>query len=97
MTAAERGDVGRRLAGLLSATEIVGPVNAHDLVHIRAVEQVEGIGGEFEPRSFPLKVDGAREADVPRLKAVTLVRIARKISNAIGGRDEVIVRIEAHK
>ena len=85
------------LPGLLAATQVVGPVDADDFVHVRAVEQVEGIEREFEPRSISLKGDGSREADIPRLKAVTLVSIARQIPNAIGGRDEVIVGIEAHK
>src|SRR5213079_2067599 len=80
------------LAGLLPATEIVSAVDANDLVHIRTVEQVEGIDGEFEPGSL-LKIDRAREADVPRLKAVALVRIACEIPNAIGGGDEVVVGI----
>src|SRR5207245_2148678 len=84
------------LAGLLPATQIVSAVDANDLVHIHTVEQVEGIDGEFEPGSL-LKIDRAREADVPRLKAVALVRIAREIPNAIGSGDEVVVGIEAHK
>src|SRR5438552_3082248 len=65
-------------ARLLPATQIVSAVDANDLVHIRTVEQVEGIDGEFEPGSL-LKIDRAREADVPRLKAVALVRIACEI------------------
>ena len=62
------------LARLLAATQIVSAVDANDLVHIRTVEQVEGIDGEFEPGSL-LKIDRALEADVPRLKAVAIVRI----------------------
>jgi hypothetical protein len=69
-------------------------VNAYDLVHIRTVEKVEGVGGEFQPR-FPRQIERAREADVPCLQAVALVRISREIPDAIGGRDEVIVGIEA--
>ncbi len=83
--------------GLLSTAEIVGSIHAYDFVHIGAVQQVEGVNGEFEFCFFPLEVDRTRQADVPGLKAVTLIRIARQISNTIGGRDEVIVGIEAYE
>ena len=85
------------LSRQLAATNIVRSVHADDFVHIRTIEQVEGISGYFQPRSLSRKAKGARETDVPSLEAVPLVRIAGKITNAIGGRDGVKVRIKAHK
>jgi hypothetical protein len=85
------------LPGLLAVTEVIGTVDADDFIHIAAVEQVERIEGEIEPRFLPLEIDCARESEVPRLEAVALVRIPRQVSNPIGSRDSVIVGIETHK
>src|SRR4030095_5579228 len=81
----------------LSAAEIVRSVDADDLVHIRVIEQVENVERSFKPQTLSRKMDRALDANIPRLEAVSLVGVSRKIPNAIRGRDEVVVGIEADK
>ena len=83
------------LAWLRSAAKIVSAIDADDFVHVHVIHQIECIDANLEPHAFLWKVKRAAEMDVPCLKAISLVRISRQISDAVRGRNQVVVGVEA--